>query len=78
MGGRGRNNSKVVLPVQDSGSSALTFGKGSLPLSAVTQNSSILLNDFSSRSVSVVLITSLYFMGIGQFSSVGWNNFVRG
>ena len=75
MGGRGRNNSKVVLPVQDSGSSAL---KGFPPRSAVPHNSSILLNDLSSRSVSVVLITSMYFKGIGQFSSVGWNNFVRG
>ena len=68
MGGRGRNNSKVVLPVQDSGSSAL---EGLPPRSAVPQKSSILLSDLSSRSVSAVLITSMHFKGIGQFSSVG-------
>ena len=50
MGGKGRNNSKVVFHVQESGSS----------FSAVTQKS------------------SMCFMGIGQFASVGWKNFVRG
>ena len=63
MGGRGRNNSKVVLPVQGSDNSALKGFPprlGLLAVSADPQKSSILLSDLSSRFVSHVDVLQRY------------------